>query len=112
MKDDKQNIIFIKTAIRDNNPVIFYENKLLYKTKGLVPEEDYIIELGKADIYRRNQMNKKDICELCTEYSADEKCESEDECVLIALWKENRDLKEKIKNLEKELQEAKKVQLK
>lgn len=42
----------LKAAIRDNNPVIFYENKLLYKTKGLVPEEDYIIELGKADIKR------------------------------------------------------------
>ena len=52
-------------------------------------------------------MNKKDICELCTEYSTDEKCESEDECVMIALWKENSGLKEKIKNLEKELQEAK-----
>ena len=42
----------LKAAIRDNNPVIFYENKLLYKTKGLVPEEDYVIELGKADIKR------------------------------------------------------------
>ena len=42
----------LKAAIRDNNPVIFFENKLLYKTKGLVPEEDYVIELGKADIKR------------------------------------------------------------
>ncbi len=42
----------LKAAIRDNNPVIFYENKLLYKTKGLVPVEDYVIELGKADIKR------------------------------------------------------------
>ena len=42
----------LKAAIRDNNPVIFFENKILYKTKGLVPEEDYVIELGKADIKR------------------------------------------------------------
>lgn len=42
----------LKAAIRDNNPVIFFENKVLYKYKGLVPEEDYVIELGKADIKR------------------------------------------------------------
>ena len=42
----------LKAAIRDNNPVIFYENKLLYKTTGLVPTEDYVIELGKANITR------------------------------------------------------------
>lgn len=42
----------LKAAIRDNNPVMFFENKVLYKTKGLVPEEDYVIELGKADIKR------------------------------------------------------------
>ena len=37
-------------AIEDDNPVIFYEHKLLYKTKGYVPEELYSIPLGKADI--------------------------------------------------------------
>ena len=42
----------LKAAIRDNNPVVFFENKVLYKTKGLVPKEDYVIELGKADIKR------------------------------------------------------------
>jgi pyruvate/2-oxoglutarate/acetoin dehydrogenase E1 component len=40
----------LKSAIRDNNPVIFIENKLLYKIKGQVPEEDYIIPLGLADV--------------------------------------------------------------
>ncbi len=40
----------LKAAIRDNNPVLFFENKLLYRTKGEVPEEDYVVELGKADI--------------------------------------------------------------
>ncbi len=44
----------LKAAIRDNNPVVFLEQKLLYRTKGEVPdvEDDYIIPLGKADIKR------------------------------------------------------------
>ena len=43
----------LKSAIRDNNTVIFLEQKRLYKEKGLVPEEEYTIPLGKADIKRR-----------------------------------------------------------
>lgn len=39
-------------AIEDENPVIFYEHKLLYRTKSEVPEEMYSIPLGKADIKR------------------------------------------------------------
>jgi len=39
-------------SIRDDNPVVFIEHKLLYKTKGDVPEEPYTISLGKADIKR------------------------------------------------------------
>jgi len=39
-------------AIRDPNPVLFIEHKLLYKTKGIVPEELYEIPLGKAEIKR------------------------------------------------------------
>lgn len=42
----------LKTAIEDPNPVVFFEHKLLYKTKGEVPEEQYSIPLGKADIKR------------------------------------------------------------
>ena len=42
----------LKAAIHDNNPVIFLEQKKLYRTKGFVPDEDYEIELGKADIKR------------------------------------------------------------
>jgi pyruvate dehydrogenase E1 component beta subunit len=42
----------LKSAVRDNNPVIFYENKLLYKTTGAVPEEDYVVEIGKAKVKR------------------------------------------------------------
>jgi acetoin:2,6-dichlorophenolindophenol oxidoreductase subunit beta len=43
------------TSIRDNNPVIFMEHKLLYRTKGVVPEESYDIPLGKADIKREGK---------------------------------------------------------
>jgi len=39
-------------SIRDNNPVIFMEHKLLYRTKGNVPEDDYVIPLGKAEVKR------------------------------------------------------------
>jgi len=40
----------LKTSIRDDNPVIFIEHKNLYSLKGLIPDEDYIVPLGKADI--------------------------------------------------------------
>jgi pyruvate/2-oxoglutarate/acetoin dehydrogenase E1 component len=42
-------------SIRDDNPVIFIESKLLYKTRGDVPEEPYEIPLGKADIKRKGK---------------------------------------------------------
>jgi 2-oxoisovalerate dehydrogenase E1 component len=42
----------LKTAIRDDNPVMFIEHKMLYKEKGPVPEEEYIIPLGAADVKR------------------------------------------------------------
>jgi pyruvate/2-oxoglutarate/acetoin dehydrogenase E1 component/TPP-dependent pyruvate/acetoin dehydrogenase alpha subunit len=42
----------LKTAIRDDNPVMFIEHKMLYKEKGPVPEEEYIIPFGVADVKR------------------------------------------------------------
>ena len=42
----------LKTAIRDDNPVIFLEHKVLYFTKGEVPEEEYTVPFGKADVKR------------------------------------------------------------
>ncbi len=42
----------LKTAIRDDNPVMFIEHKVLYGVKGPVPEEDYIIPFGVADVKR------------------------------------------------------------
>jgi pyruvate dehydrogenase E1 component beta subunit len=45
----------IKASIRDDNPVVFAEHKLLYRVKGEVPEEEYIVPLGKADIKRKGK---------------------------------------------------------
>jgi pyruvate dehydrogenase E1 component beta subunit len=42
----------LKSAIRDNDPVMFLENTILYGDKGEVPADDYLIPLGKADIKR------------------------------------------------------------
>jgi pyruvate/2-oxoglutarate/acetoin dehydrogenase E1 component len=40
----------LKTSIRDNNPTVFIEHKMLYNTKGQVPEEEYTLPIGVADI--------------------------------------------------------------
>ncbi|MDA1082091.1 MAG: pyruvate dehydrogenase complex E1 component subunit beta [Gemmatimonadetes bacterium] len=42
----------LKSAIRDDNPVIVLEAEMLYNTKGEVPDEDYVIPLGKAELKR------------------------------------------------------------
>jgi pyruvate dehydrogenase E1 component beta subunit len=42
----------LKAAIRDDNPVCFLEGEMLYNIKGEVPEEEYVIPLGKAELKR------------------------------------------------------------
>jgi 2-oxoisovalerate dehydrogenase E1 component len=42
----------LKTAVRDNNPVMFVESQVLYGFKGEVPEDEYLIPFGQADIKR------------------------------------------------------------
>ncbi len=42
----------LKSSIRDGNPVVFEEHKLLYSTSGDVPDEDYVVPLGAADVKR------------------------------------------------------------
>ena len=42
----------LKSAIRDENPVIFLEGEMLYNTKGEVPDGDYVIPIGKAQVKR------------------------------------------------------------
>ncbi|MBA4387986.1 MAG: pyruvate dehydrogenase, partial [Verrucomicrobia bacterium] len=45
----------LKSAIRDNNPVMFVESQLLYNVKGDVPETDYLVPLGLADVKRQGK---------------------------------------------------------
>jgi len=43
----------LKSSIREDNPVIFIENKGLYNQKGMVPEEEYLVPLGQAEVKRQ-----------------------------------------------------------
>jgi pyruvate dehydrogenase E1 component beta subunit len=54
----------LKTAIRDDNPVMFFEHKLLYPVKGLVPVEEYTVPFGVADVKREG----KDVTIVATLY--------------------------------------------
>jgi pyruvate/2-oxoglutarate/acetoin dehydrogenase E1 component len=54
----------LKSAVRDNNPVLFIEHKKLYKTIGPVMGENHIIELGRADIKRKGT----DISIICNSF--------------------------------------------
>jgi pyruvate/2-oxoglutarate/acetoin dehydrogenase E1 component len=54
----------LKTAIRDDNPVVFFEHKRLYGVKGPVPEEEYLVPFGQANVRREG----KDITVVATGY--------------------------------------------
>lgn len=45
----------LKTAVRDNNPVVIFEDKLMYQDKAPVPEEEYLIPFGQANILRAGE---------------------------------------------------------
>lgn len=45
----------LKSAIRDDNPVMFIEHKMLYNEQGEIPDGDYLIPLGKADVKREGK---------------------------------------------------------
>ena len=45
----------LKTEIRDENPIVFFEDKMMYKLKGPVPASDYTIPLGVADVKRTGE---------------------------------------------------------
>lgn len=42
----------LKSAIRNDNPVMFVEHKMLYSSRGMVPEEEYLVPIGEAEIKR------------------------------------------------------------
>ena len=45
----------LKSAVRDDNPVVFYEDKMMYQLKGAVPAGEYTIPLGVADVKRKGK---------------------------------------------------------
>jgi pyruvate dehydrogenase E1 component beta subunit len=45
----------LKSAIRDDNPVVMLEGEMLYNTKGEVPEEEYVVPIGKAELKREGE---------------------------------------------------------
>lgn len=45
----------LKTAIRDDNPVVFFEDKMMFAVKGPVPDEEYTIPFGAADVKREGE---------------------------------------------------------
>ena len=47
-------------------------------------------------------MTRKELCEMCTEYSTDIKCENQDTCKLLNIIKDNKELKKKNKKLKQE----------
>ena len=45
----------MKSAIRDDNPVVIFEDKMLYQQKGPVPEDEYVLPLGQAEVKRSGE---------------------------------------------------------
>jgi pyruvate dehydrogenase E1 component beta subunit len=45
----------LKTAIRDDNPVVFMEDKLMFNVKGKIPDGDYVVPFGVADVKREGE---------------------------------------------------------
>ncbi len=45
----------LKTAIRDDNPVVLFEDKMMFATKGLVPDGEYTVPFGVADVKREGE---------------------------------------------------------
>ena len=58
----------LKSAIRDANPVIFFEQQLIYNSLGVVPEEEYLVPIGKAEVLKEG----KDITIVCWSYMVEQ----------------------------------------
>jgi pyruvate dehydrogenase E1 component beta subunit len=74
----------MKTAIRDNNPVVIFEDKLMYNDKAPVPEEEYLIPFGEANIKREGKditliatSSMVQVCEAAAEILAKEGIDAE-----------------------------------
>jgi pyruvate/2-oxoglutarate/acetoin dehydrogenase E1 component len=64
----------LKSAIRDDNPVIFFEHQLIYNSLGEVPREEYLLPIGKANILREGD----DITIICWSYMVEESLKAAD----------------------------------
>ena len=62
----------LKSAIRDDNPIIFFEQQLIYNSLGIVPEEEYLIPLGQAKVLKEG----KDITIVCWSYMVGQSMEA------------------------------------
>jgi len=58
----------LKSSIRDDNPVIFFEHQLVYNSKGKVPKEEYLVPIGKAKVARQGN----DITIVCWSYMVEQ----------------------------------------
>ena len=58
----------LKSAIREENPVIFFEQQLIYNSLGIVPKEEYLVPIGEAKILKEG----KDITIVCWSYMVEE----------------------------------------
>lgn len=74
----------MKTAIRDENPVVIFEDKLMYNDKAPVPEEEYLIPFGEANILREGRditligiSSMVQVCEKAAEMLAEQGIEAE-----------------------------------
>jgi len=87
----------LKSAIRDNNPVMFIEHKQLYNVEGPVPEEEYMVPIGKGHLIREG----KDLTVIATSFMVNKALEAAEElakkgmsieiidpCTLVPLDKE------------------------
>jgi pyruvate dehydrogenase E1 component beta subunit len=78
----------LKTAIRDDNPVVFFEHKRSYKLEGEVPEEEYTVPLGEAVIRRegtRATIVAYSLMSLKAEAAAEQLAEEGIDCEVIDL---------------------------
>lgn len=74
----------MKTAIRDENPVVIFEDKLMYNNKAPVPEDEYLIPFGRANILREGRditligtSSMVQVCEAAAEMLAEQGIEAE-----------------------------------
>jgi 2-oxoisovalerate dehydrogenase E1 component len=62
----------LKSAIRDSNPVVFFEHQIIYNSLGVVPEEEYLVPIGKAKLLKEGN----DVTIVCWSYMVEQSIEA------------------------------------